>query len=71
MSAVNYGGSCEIIDKIEKAYSPQSTPKFAAVRLTSCAILQNGQDARSTKDKFSCATGILPVHKRLTDNGAT
>jgi 5-amino-6-(5-phosphoribosylamino)uracil reductase len=33
--------------------------------------LKNGQDARSTKDEFSCGTGILPVHKRLIENGAT
>jgi len=40
-------------------------------QLTSCTILKNGQDARSTKDKFSRFTGILPVHKRIIDNGAT
>ena len=33
--------------------------------------LKNGQDARSTTDEFSCGTGILPVHKRLIENGAT
>jgi len=33
--------------------------------------LKNGQDARSTKDEFSRFTGILPVHKRLIENGAT
>ncbi|MEG4105817.1 RibD family protein [Microcoleus sp. S13_C5] len=38
---------------------------------TSGTILKNGQDARSTRDEFSCATGILPVHKRLIENGAT
>jgi len=38
--------------------------------LTSCTIIKNGQDARSTKDEFSCGTGILPVHKRLIENGA-
>ncbi|MEG4276993.1 dihydrofolate reductase family protein [Microcoleus sp. MON1_C1] len=38
---------------------------------TSGTILKNGQDARSTKDEFSCGTGILPVHKRLIENGAT
>jgi len=36
-----------------------------------CTILKNGQDARSTKDKFSCGTGILPVHKSLIEKGAT
>ena len=35
------------------------------LNLTSCTILKNGQDARSTRDEFSaCGTGILPVHKR-------
>jgi len=38
--------------------------------LTSCSILKNGQDARSTKSRFSCGTGILPVPKRLIENGA-
>ncbi|MEG4208109.1 dihydrofolate reductase family protein [Microcoleus sp. Pol7_A1] len=38
---------------------------------TSGTILKNGQDARSTKDEFSRFTGILPVHKRLIENGAT
>ncbi|MEG5065584.1 dihydrofolate reductase family protein [Microcoleus sp. B3-A4] len=38
---------------------------------TSGTILNNGQDARSTKDEFSCGTGILPVHKRLIENDAT
>ncbi|TAE07874.1 MAG: hypothetical protein EAZ90_26695 [Oscillatoriales cyanobacterium] len=38
--------------------------------LTSCTILKNGQDARSTKDEFSCGTGILPVHKKVIENGA-
>ena len=33
--------------------------------------LKNGQDACSTRDEFSCGTGILPVHKRLIENGAT
>ena len=41
------------------------------IDLISCIIVSNRQDACSTKDKFSCGTGILPVHKRLIDNGAT
>ncbi|MEG3898089.1 phosphodiester glycosidase family protein [Microcoleus sp. SVA1_B6] len=40
------------------------------LKLTSCTILKNGQDARSTKSRFSCGTGILPVPKRLIENGA-
>jgi CHAT domain len=36
--------------------------------LTSCTILKNGQDARSTRDEFDCGTGILPVHKELIEN---
>ena len=38
---------------------------------TSGTILKNGQDARSTTEEFSCGTGILPVHKKLIENGAT
>jgi len=40
-------------------------------KLTSCTILKNRQDACFTKSKFSCGTGILPVHKKLIENGAT
>jgi poly(A) polymerase len=36
----------------------------------SCTIVSNRQDACSTKDEFSCETGILPVDKRLVENGA-
>ena len=39
--------------------------------LTSCAIVKNGQDAHSTRDEFSCGTGILPVPKQVIENGAT
>ncbi|MEG3931067.1 BamA/TamA family outer membrane protein [Microcoleus sp. T3_B1] len=41
------------------------------VSLTSGTILQNGQDARSTRDELFCGTGILPVHHKLIENGAT
>jgi outer membrane protein insertion porin family len=41
------------------------------VSLTSGTILQNGQDARSTRDELFCGTGILPVHKKLIENGVT
>ncbi|MEG4587124.1 BamA/TamA family outer membrane protein [Microcoleus sp. MOSTC5] len=41
------------------------------VSLTSGTILKNGQDARSTTDELFCGTGILPVHKKLIENGAT
>ncbi|MEG5026690.1 BamA/TamA family outer membrane protein [Microcoleus sp. AT8-B1] len=40
------------------------------VSLTSGTILQNGQDARSTRDELFCGTGILPVHQKLIENGA-
>ncbi|MGB3262482.1 MAG: hypothetical protein WBA89_00860, partial [Microcoleus sp.] len=40
------------------------------IQPTSCTIVSNRQDACSTKDKFSRFTGILPVHKRLIENGA-
>ncbi|MEG5034225.1 hypothetical protein [Microcoleus sp. AT3-D2] len=35
-----------------------------------CTIVKNGQDARSTKNEFSCGTGILPVPKQVIENGA-
>ncbi|MEG3968185.1 hypothetical protein QUA00_11250, partial [Microcoleus sp. T2B6] len=34
-------------------------------------IVSNRQDACSTRDEFYCGTGILPVPKRLIENGAT
>ncbi|MDQ2097143.1 MAG: hypothetical protein QQW96_05815 [Tychonema bourrellyi B0820] len=39
--------------------------------LTSCTIFSNRQDACSTKSKFSCGMGILPVHKMLIDSGSS
>ncbi|WP_445247135.1 hypothetical protein [Microcoleus sp. OTE_8_concoct_300] len=42
-----------------------------AVELTSCTILKNRQDACSTRKFTLCGTGILPVHKKLIENGAT
>ena len=45
------------------------------VSLTSGTILKNGQEfhkmPRSTRDELFCGTGILPVHKKLIENGAT
>ncbi|MEG3972104.1 MULTISPECIES: hypothetical protein [unclassified Microcoleus] len=38
--------------------------------ITSCTILKNRQDACSTRNFTLCGTGILPVHKRLIENGA-
>uniref|UniRef100_UPI004040BD21 metal ABC transporter substrate-binding protein n=1 Tax=Microcoleus sp. TaxID=44472 RepID=UPI004040BD21 len=35
-----------------------------------CTIVKNGQDARSTKNEFSCGTGILPVPKQVIENSA-
>ncbi|MEG3924551.1 C40 family peptidase [Microcoleus sp. D3_18a_C4] len=37
---------------------------------TSCTILSNGQDARSTTHQVSCGVGILPAHEKPIDNGA-
>ncbi len=34
-------------------------------------IVSNRQDACSTRKFTVCGTGILPVHKRLIENGAT
>ncbi|MEP6516977.1 pyridoxal phosphate-dependent aminotransferase [Microcoleus vaginatus] len=41
------------------------------LELQSCTIVKNGQDAHSTRDEFSCGTGILPVPKQLIEQGAT
>ncbi|MEP6519638.1 hypothetical protein [Microcoleus vaginatus] len=38
--------------------------------LRCCTIVKNGQDARSTKNDFSCGIGILPVPKEVIENGA-
>jgi hypothetical protein len=38
---------------------------------TSCTILKNRQDACSTRKLTLCGTGILLVHKKLLENGAT
>jgi len=35
------------------------------------ADVSNGQDAHSTIDELSGGTGILPVHKKLVENGTT
>ncbi|MEG4057038.1 MULTISPECIES: hypothetical protein [unclassified Microcoleus] len=43
----------------------------ARLNLTSWAILKNRQDACSTIKFTLCGTGILPVHKKLLENGAT
>ncbi|MDQ2100012.1 MAG: hypothetical protein QQW96_20480 [Tychonema bourrellyi B0820] len=40
---------------------------YFLVEQASCAT---GCPACSTKILFSCGTGILPVHKRLIENGA-
>ncbi|MEG4271922.1 fatty acyl-AMP ligase, partial [Microcoleus sp. M2_D4] len=37
----------------------------------SCTIVNNGQDARSTKNEFSGGTGIMPVPKQVNENGGT
>ena len=41
------------------------------VKLRCCTIVSNRQDACSTKNRLSGGTGILPVQKRLIENGAT
>ncbi|MEG5004911.1 hypothetical protein QUB17_14880, partial [Microcoleus sp. B5-C4] len=67
-----------------RAINPSATPTEAESRegtaeaqreedevsLTSGTILQNGQDARSTRDELFGGTGILPVHQKLIENGA-
>jgi hypothetical protein len=37
------------------------TFRYGLFEQTSCTILRNGQDARSTTHQISCGTGILPV----------
>jgi hypothetical protein len=41
-----------------------------AVKLTSCTLLKNRQDACSTKSEFYCGTGKMPVPKQVIENGA-
>ncbi|UNU25264.1 pyridoxal phosphate-dependent aminotransferase [Microcoleus vaginatus] len=41
------------------------------LEFTTCTIVKNGQDAHSTRNEFSCGTGILPVPKQLIEHGAT
>ena len=50
---------------------PTRAQREDEVSLTSGTILKKGQDARSTRDELFCGTGILPVHKKLIENGAT
>ncbi|MCZ0898712.1 aminotransferase class I/II-fold pyridoxal phosphate-dependent enzyme, partial [Microcoleus sp. HI-ES] len=38
--------------------------------LKSCTIVKNGQDAHSTRDEFSCGTGMMPVPKQVIEHGA-
>jgi len=58
-------------DSRETALPSPYPTKDSKFDRTSGTILNNGQDARSTTDEFSRGTGILPVHKRLIENGAT
>ncbi len=58
-------------DSRETALPSPYPTKDSKFDRTSGIILNNGQDTPSTKDEFSCETGILPVDKRLIENGAT
>ena len=58
-------------DSRETALPSPYPTKDSKFDRTSGTILKNGPDARSTRDEFSCGTGIWPVHKRLIENGAT
>ncbi|MEG4396024.1 phosphodiester glycosidase family protein [Microcoleus sp. BROC3] len=42
----------------------------SGLKLTSCTILKNRQDACEAKSEFSRFTGILPVPKQVIENGA-
>jgi len=50
---------------------PTSAQTEDEVSLTPGTILKNGQDAREARDELFCGTGILPVDKKLIENGAT
>ena len=56
-----------LMQRLQSAIAQASVPQNA-LKLTSGTILKNGQDARSTKDEFSCGTGILPVHENGTQD---
>ncbi|MEP6490878.1 dihydrofolate reductase family protein [Microcoleus vaginatus GB2-A3] len=58
-------------DSRETAMPSPYPTKDSKFDRTSDTILKKGQDAPSTKDEFSCGTGILPVPKRLIENSAT
>ena len=58
-------------DSRETALPSPYPTKDSKFDRTSGTILKNGQNAPSTRDEFSCGTGILPVYKRLIENGAT
>ncbi|MEG4984672.1 hypothetical protein QUB08_02660 [Microcoleus sp. BR0-C5] len=50
---------------------PQIERYAAWTNLISCTLLKNRQDACSTRKSTLCGTGILPVHKKLIENGTT
>ncbi|MEG3985154.1 hypothetical protein QUA08_30820, partial [Microcoleus sp. T3B2] len=61
---------CFLLSRFQKAIGQQETLGEIPLNLIGGTILKNGQDARSTRDEFSCGTGILPVPKQVIENGA-
>ncbi|MEG4917047.1 hypothetical protein QUB35_34970, partial [Microcoleus sp. B13-B6] len=56
---------CFLLSRFQRAIALQETLGEIPLNLIGGTILNNGQDARSTKDEFSCGTGILPVPKQV------
>ena len=61
---------CFLLSKFQSAIAQQETLGEIPLNLIDCTILKNGQDAHSTRDEFSCGTGILPVPKQVIENSA-
>ena len=61
---------CFLLSRFQSAIGQQGTLGEIPLNLIGCTILKNGQDAHSTRDEFSCGTGILPVPKQVIENGA-
>ncbi|MEG4350346.1 DALR anticodon-binding domain-containing protein [Microcoleus sp. LAD1_D5] len=61
---------CFLLSRFQSAIAQQGTLAQIPLNLIGGTILKNGQDACSTRDEFSCGTGILPVPKQVIENGA-
>ncbi|MEG4280002.1 DALR anticodon-binding domain-containing protein [Microcoleus sp. MON1_C1] len=61
---------CFLLSKFQSAIAQQETLGEIPLNLIGCTILNNRQDACSTKSEFDCGVGIPPAHKKLMENGA-